>query len=64
MLKVSPDKYDEVVNLPKSVVFSADGKKFYVRSLEGFTTICMVLKKLQKLKRLNMFLTPQTMVFF
>ena len=64
MLNVSPDKYDEAVSSPKSVVFSADGKKFYVHSLAGFTTICMMLKKLQKLKRLNMFLTPQIMVFF
>lgn len=32
------DVYDNSINSPKSVVFSPDGKKFYIHSLEGCNT--------------------------
>ena len=32
------DNYDRSISSPKSVVFTPDGKKFYVHSLEGYTT--------------------------
>ena len=32
------DNYDKSIQSPKSVNFSKDGKKFYVESLEGYTT--------------------------
>jgi DNA-binding beta-propeller fold protein YncE len=32
------DKYDSSINSPKSVNFTPDGRKFYVQSLEGYTT--------------------------
>ena len=34
----SNDKYDRSIYSPKSVKFSVDGKKFYIQSLEGYTT--------------------------
>ena len=32
------DHYDTTINSPKSVKYSKDGTKFYVQSLEGYTT--------------------------
>ena len=32
------DNYDTSINSPKSVKYSKDGTKFYVQSLEGYTT--------------------------
>jgi DNA-binding beta-propeller fold protein YncE len=32
------DHYDQAINSPKSVIFSSDGMKYYVNSLEGYTT--------------------------
>ena len=32
------DNYDTSINSPKSVKYSKDGSKFYVQSLEGYTT--------------------------
>ena len=52
-LNVSPDKNDEAVNSTKSEVFSADGKKFYVHSLEGFTTIMYDAEKITKIKEIK-----------
>lgn len=36
--KNKSDSYDNAINSPKSVNYSLDGKKFYVQSLEGYTT--------------------------
>ena len=52
-LNMAPDQYDEAVNSPKSIVFSADGKKFYVHSLEGYTTIVYDAKKFIKIKEIK-----------
>ena len=35
---VEHDNYDTTINSPKSVKYSKDGSKFYVQSLEGYTT--------------------------
>ena len=35
---VKHDNYDTTINSPKSVKYSKDGTKFYVQSLEGYTT--------------------------
>lgn len=45
--------YDPAINSPKSVNYSADGTKFYVQSLEGYTTVvydAMSLKKIKEIK--------------
>ena len=47
------DRYDVAVSSPKSIIFSADGKKFYVNSLEGYTTIVYDAKRLVKLKEIK-----------
>lgn len=36
--KSKADTYDDAIDSPKSVNYSRDGKKFYVQSLEGYTT--------------------------
>lgn len=44
------DRYDSAVNSPKSVIFSANGNKYYVNSLEGYTTHVFDTKTHVKLK--------------
>lgn len=44
---------DPEVNSPKSVRFSADGKKFYVNSLEGSQTLVYSWPELMKLKTIH-----------
>ena len=41
---------DSEINSPKSVRFSADGKKFYINSLEGSQTVVYSWPELKKLK--------------
>jgi DNA-binding beta-propeller fold protein YncE len=45
--------YEPAVNSPKSVTYSIDGSKFYVNSLEGYTTIVFDSKTLRKLKEIR-----------
>ena len=45
--------YEPAVNSPKSVTYSKDGSKFYVNSLEGYTTIVFDSKTLEKLKEIR-----------
>lgn len=47
------EHYDADINSPKSVTFSADGKKLYVNSLEGGTTVVYDAPTRQKLKVIN-----------
>ncbi len=47
------DHYDTAVNSPKSVVFSQDGMKYYVNSLEGYTTVVFDTKSHEKLKEIK-----------
>lgn len=42
--------FDPSINSPKSVIYNADGDKFYVNSLEGFTTTVYDSRTLKKLK--------------
>lgn len=44
------DSYDSAINSPKSVNYSMDGKKFYVQSLEGYTTAVYDAKTKKKIK--------------
>ena len=44
--------YEPAINSPKSVIFSKDGSKFYVNSLEGCVTIVFDSKSLKKLKEI------------
>lgn len=45
--------YESAVNSPKSATYSKDGKKIYVNSLEGYTTIVFDSKTLEKLKEIR-----------
>jgi len=45
--------YERAINSPKSVTYSKDGSKFYVNSLEGYTTIVFDSKSLKKLKEIR-----------
>ena len=45
--------YEPAVNSPKSVTYTKDGSKFYVNSLEGYTTIVFDAKTLKKLKEIR-----------
>src|SRR5688500_9896495 len=44
------DVHDDAVYSPKSARYSADGKKVYVNSLEGFTTVVYDAAKLERIK--------------
>ena len=54
---VSPKKsisvYEPAINSPKSITYSKDGSKFYVNSLEGYTTVVFDSKSLKKLKEIR-----------
>lgn len=45
--------YDDAINSPKSAIFSKDGSKFYVQSLEGYTTVVYATETLEKLKEIK-----------
>lgn len=45
----SLDVFEPTINSPKSVIYSKDGNKFYVNSLEGFATIVFDSKTLKKI---------------
>lgn len=45
--------YDSSIRSPKSVIFSVDGAKFYINSLEGFKTVVYDAKSLKKIKDIN-----------
>ena len=47
------DSYDSAINSPKSVNYSIDGKKFYVQSLEGYTTAVYDAKTKKKIKTIK-----------
>ena len=51
--KAENSVYEPAINSPKSVTFTKDGKKFYVNSLEGFTTIVFDSKEFKKLKEIR-----------
>lgn len=45
--------YEKAINSPKSVTYTNDGSKFYVHSLEGYTTVVFNSKTLKKLKEIK-----------
>ena len=45
--------YEPAINSPKSITYSKDGSKFYINSLEGYTTIVFDSKSLKKLKEIR-----------
>lgn len=47
------DRYDTAVSSPKSVLFSLDGKKYYVNSLEGYKTVVYDTRTHKKLKEIK-----------
>lgn len=57
--KSAADAFDREVLSPKSVIFSEDGKKFYVNSLEGCTTLAYDSRTLEKLATIRHRFGPQ-----
>lgn len=51
--KDSISVYEPAINSPKSITYSLDGSKFYVNSLEGYTTVVFDSKTLNKLKEIK-----------
>lgn len=49
-VKDTNDHYDRSIYSPKSATFSRDGSKFYVQSLEGFTTSVYDAVKMKRIK--------------
>ena len=47
------DSFDSAINSPKSVNYSVDGKKFYIQSLEGYTTAVYDAKTKNKIKTIK-----------
>ncbi len=45
--------YEPAINSPKSIIYAKDGSKFYVNSLEGYTTVVFDTKSLKKLKEIR-----------
>ena len=45
--------YESAINSPKSVIYSKDGSKFYVNSLEGYVTVVFDSKSFKKLKEIR-----------
>lgn len=45
--------YDSAINSPKSAIFGKNGNKFYVQSLEGYTTVVYDSETLTKLKEIK-----------
>jgi DNA-binding beta-propeller fold protein YncE len=45
--------YEPAINSPKSAIYSKDGSKFYINSLEGYTTAVFDAKTLKKLKEIR-----------
>jgi DNA-binding beta-propeller fold protein YncE len=58
------DVYDEAINSPKSAIYSKDGSKFYINSLEGFTTVVFDSKTLAKLKEIKHIFTSENNSLF
>jgi DNA-binding beta-propeller fold protein YncE len=45
--------YEPAINSPKSAIYAQDGSKFYVNSLEGYTTAVFNAKTLEKIKEIK-----------
>jgi len=51
--KTETSVYEPAINSPKSVTYTKEGKKFYINSLEGYTTVVFDAISLQKLKEIK-----------
>jgi len=51
--KQATSVYEPAVNSPKSATYTKNGSKFYINSLEGYTTIVFDSKTLKKLKEIK-----------
>jgi DNA-binding beta-propeller fold protein YncE len=58
------DIYDSTVNSPKSVNFSSDGKKFYIHSLEGYSTSVYNTASLNPIKIIHHIFSPEDSALF
>lgn len=45
--------YETAINSPKSAIYAQDGSKFYINSLEGYTTAVFDAKTLEKIKEIR-----------
>jgi DNA-binding beta-propeller fold protein YncE len=70
--KNSKDIFDKAIRSPKSALFSMDGRKLYVNSLEGYQTVVYKWPSLEKIKSIthsfgyrnqNLFKNDETTVF-
>ncbi len=58
------DVYEPEINSPKSAIYSKDGSKFYVNSLEGYTTVVFDSKTLKRSKVIrHIFKTENNLLF-
>ncbi len=60
----SLDIYEPAINSPKSAIYSKDGSKFYINSLEGYTTVVFDSKTLAKLKEIKHIFTEKNNSLF
>lgn len=51
--KQAKSVYEPAINSPKSATYTPDGSKFYINSLEGYTTVVFDSKTLKKLKEIK-----------
>lgn len=62
--KKPTDVYESAINSPKSAIYSKDGSKFYINSLEGFTTVVFDSKTLAKKKEIKHVFTEKNNKLF
>ena len=62
--KNKSDIYDKAINSPKSVNYSLDGKKFYVQSLEGYTTAVYDASTKKQIKTIKHVFNAQNQALF
>lgn len=60
----SVNNYEPTINSPKSAIFSVDGSKFYINSLEGHATIVFDSKTYKRLKVINHEFTKKNAFLF
>jgi DNA-binding beta-propeller fold protein YncE len=58
------DTYDRSINSPKSALFSEDGQKLYINSLEGGQTVVYEWPSLRKLKVIDHFFNAKNQNLF
>jgi DNA-binding beta-propeller fold protein YncE len=64
LIKEEKDVYDSSIYSPKSAIYSKDGSKFYINSLEGYETVVYSSKTLEKLKVIKHSFTEKNQYLF